>query len=111
MISVAFLFSVLSVPVRAIGFVLGELPRAAVGWRPRQQRADGDRRDALRHRQLWPASGPVSADGSTTSRSRYEGSAEVLHDVTFDGAGRARPWRWSARPAPASPPSRRWPPA
>ena len=31
-ISVAFLFSVLAVPVRAIGFVLGELPRAAVGF-------------------------------------------------------------------------------
>lgn len=31
-VSVAFLFSVLSAPVRAIGFVLGELPRAAVGW-------------------------------------------------------------------------------
>src|SRR5215468_6798702 len=30
-VSVAFLFSVLAVPVRALGFVLGELPRAAVG--------------------------------------------------------------------------------
>jgi ABC-type multidrug transport system fused ATPase/permease subunit len=32
-VSVAFLFSVLAVPVRALGFVLGELPRAAVGMR------------------------------------------------------------------------------
>src|SRR5215470_1985717 len=31
-VSVGFLFSVLAVPVRAIGFVLGELPRAAVGF-------------------------------------------------------------------------------
>ena len=47
-ISVAFLFSVLAVPVRAIGFVLGELPRAAVGFRSRTQCAVRGRRDALR---------------------------------------------------------------
>ena len=32
-VSVAFLFSVLAFPVRAVGWVLGELPRSVVGWR------------------------------------------------------------------------------
>ena len=31
-VSVAFLFTVLAFPVRAIGWVLAELPRSAVGW-------------------------------------------------------------------------------
>jgi ATP-binding cassette, subfamily B, bacterial len=32
LITVAYLFTVLALPVRAIGWVLGELPRAVVGW-------------------------------------------------------------------------------
>ena len=32
-VSVAYLLMVVAFPVRAIGWVLGELPRAAVGWR------------------------------------------------------------------------------
>jgi ABC-type multidrug transport system fused ATPase/permease subunit len=31
-VSVAFLFTVLAFPIRAIGWVLGELPRSVVGW-------------------------------------------------------------------------------
>jgi len=37
LVSVAYLFTVLALPVRAIGWVLGELPRAAVGWDRVQQ--------------------------------------------------------------------------
>ena len=32
LVTVAYLFTVLALPVRAIGWVLGELPRAVVGW-------------------------------------------------------------------------------
>lgn len=32
-VQVAFLFSLLAVPVRAFGWVLGEVPRSVVGWR------------------------------------------------------------------------------
>lgn len=32
LVSIAYLFSILAFPVRAIGWVLGELPRSAVGW-------------------------------------------------------------------------------
>src|SRR4030095_13562008 len=33
LVSVAYLLMVVAFPVRAIGWVLGELPRAVVGWR------------------------------------------------------------------------------
>jgi ATP-binding cassette, subfamily B, bacterial len=81
-VSVAFLFSVLAVPVRAIGFVLGELPRAAVGWR--------------RVNNVLTATGsmPYGSDAVTGSGAvglrfqdvtyAYEGSAPVLHDITFE---------------------------
>jgi ATP-binding cassette subfamily B protein len=32
LVSVAYLFSVLAMPIRAIGWVLGDLPRVVVGW-------------------------------------------------------------------------------
>jgi ATP-binding cassette subfamily B protein len=32
LVSIAYLFSILAFPVRAIGWVLGELPRSVVGW-------------------------------------------------------------------------------
>jgi ABC-type multidrug transport system fused ATPase/permease subunit len=43
-VSVAFLFTVLAFPVRAIGWVLAELPRSVVGWERIQHvlRATGD---------------------------------------------------------------------
>lgn len=43
-VSVAFLFTVLAFPVRAIGWVLAELPRSVVGWERVQNvlRATGD---------------------------------------------------------------------
>nr|WP_216853595.1 ABC transporter ATP-binding protein [Phytoactinopolyspora halotolerans] len=33
LVQVAYLFTITAFPIRAIGFVLGELPRAVVGWR------------------------------------------------------------------------------
>jgi len=37
LVTVAYLFTVLALPVRAIGWVLGELPRSVVGWDRVQQ--------------------------------------------------------------------------
>jgi ABC-type multidrug transport system fused ATPase/permease subunit len=81
-VSVAFLFSVLSVPVRAIGFVLGELPRAAVGWRRVNNvlTATGEMPYGAAE---VAGSGPVSLSFQDVSFA-YEGAAEVLHDVTFE---------------------------
>ena len=80
-ISVAFLFSVLAVPVRAIGFVLGELPRAAVGWERVEQvlAATGD----MPYGTVAPAgTGPASMtfEGVTY---RYPTGPPVLRDVSF----------------------------
>ena len=86
MVSVAFLFSVLSVPVRAIGFVLGELPRAAVGWRRVNNVLTATGEMPLRHRDGGRLAVAVGLRFDDVSFA-YEGAAEVLHDVTLRGAG------------------------
>ena len=40
LVQVAYLFTLLAFPVRAIGWVLGELPQSVVGWDRVSQRAD-----------------------------------------------------------------------
>jgi ABC-type multidrug transport system fused ATPase/permease subunit len=88
LVQVAYLFTLLAFPVRAIGWVLGELPRSVVGW------------DRVRH--VLDATGGLPygerplADGSADDRSparldvrgvrfAYD-DTPVLHDVTFDVA-------------------------
>ncbi|MEJ3747764.1 ABC transporter ATP-binding protein [Actinomycetes bacterium KLBMP 9797] len=80
-VSVAFLFTVLAFPVRAIGWVLAELPRSVAGW-DRVQRvltATGE----------MPY-GTTTVDGrGTPAALRFEGvtfgyeDSPVLHDVSF----------------------------
>jgi ABC-type multidrug transport system fused ATPase/permease subunit len=82
--SVVFLFTVLAFPVRAIGWVLTELPRSVVGWeRVRQVLiATGD----MQYGGI-PLSGPQDAPVSLAFRDvsyAYDGAAPVLHEVTFD---------------------------
>ena len=110
-VQVAYLISVLAFPVRALGWVLGELPRTVVGWdrvdavlKARGELEFGDagpgcprcrdlaaRRGRLLLRRLDERRRRVrSSRRSTTSRSRCPPG----HD--------RRPGR--ARPAPASPP-------
>ncbi|MDY7087775.1 MAG: ABC transporter ATP-binding protein [Actinomycetota bacterium] len=80
-VTVAFLFTVLAFPVRAIGWVLGELPRSVAGWERVQAvlAADGDL-----------AYGPAIAPGSGPATLRFEhvdfaygDGPLVLHDVSF----------------------------
>jgi ATP-binding cassette subfamily B protein len=59
LVSVAFLFTVLAFPVRAIGWVVAELPRSVAGW---------ERVQAV-----------LGAEGDMA----YGTAAAVLHDVTF----------------------------
>jgi len=69
-VQVAFLFTVIAFPVRAIGWVLGELPRSVVGW---------DRVRAV-----------LDADGSTTYGSGVvAGSGPVALEVRDLGYGYA----------------------
>jgi ABC-type multidrug transport system fused ATPase/permease subunit len=81
-VSVAFLFTVLAFPIRAIGWVLGELPRSVVGWDRVQGvlSATGSmpygERPAPRH--TGPATLALRDVGFT-----YD-EAPVLRDVSFD---------------------------
>ena len=81
LVTIAYLFTLLAFPVRAIGWVLNELPRSVVGWDRVQRvlRATGAQTagsERLRH------GGPASLDVAAVSFSY--GDAEVLHDVSFD---------------------------
>ena len=82
LVSVAFLFTVLAFPVRAIGWVVAELPRSVAGWDRVQAvlSATGDMTygdDALSDRAV-----PAGLSFEHVSFA-YEGGREVLHDVTF----------------------------
>ncbi|MEV4171450.1 ABC transporter ATP-binding protein [Nonomuraea sp. NPDC049709] len=86
LVQVAYLFTLLAFPIRALGWVLAELPRSVVGW----QRVEA----------VLEASGSMeygTAALASTSPAKLEvagvsyayGEAEVLHDVTFEvAAGR-----------------------
>ncbi|UQU63116.1 ABC transporter ATP-binding protein/permease [Couchioplanes caeruleus] len=81
LVSVAFLFTVLAFPVRAIGWVVAELPRSVAGWERVQAvlAADGD----LAYGTAEPAaSGPAALTFDQVHFSYGEG-AEVLHDISF----------------------------
>src|SRR5919106_285920 len=75
LVSVAYLLTVVAFPVRAIGWVLGELPRAVVGWRrvDRVLRATG----SLEYGEVDRVGGAEPADLAVR---------DVLHRVTLDVA-------------------------
>jgi ATP-binding cassette, subfamily B, bacterial len=83
-VSVAFLFTVLAFPVRAIGWVLTELPRSVVGWERVQQvlTATGDMR--------YGSSGLDGRDGRPATLAlrsvdfAHEGGDLVLKGISFD---------------------------
>jgi ABC-type multidrug transport system fused ATPase/permease subunit len=82
--AVTFLFTVLAFPVRAIGWVLTELPRSVVGWERVNQvlTAAGDMPYGPR-RVPGTAGSPVSLAFRGVSYA-YDGGSPVLHGVTFD---------------------------
>jgi ATP-binding cassette, subfamily B, bacterial len=68
LVEAAYLFILLAFPIRALGFVLGELPRSVVGWD--RVTAVLDATGALPH-------------GDETLQSRPEPGRLQVHDVTF----------------------------
>jgi ATP-binding cassette, subfamily B, bacterial len=80
-VSVAFLFTVLAFPIRAIGWVLAELPRSAVGWRRVQAvlGATGDMAYGLRQSTV-DAAAELRFDAVGFG---YHDGPAVLHDVSF----------------------------
>jgi len=84
-VSVAFLFTVLAFPVRAIGWVLAELPRSVAGWErvERVLSATGD--TSYGERVLdRPGSKPAELRFERVSFRYEEGGAETLRTITFD---------------------------
>jgi len=81
LVSVAFLFTVLAFPVRAIGWVVAELPRSVAGWE-RVQAVLGATGD-LDYGSAAPQSrgpAPLTFDKVTFA---YGDGPAVLHDVSF----------------------------
>jgi ABC-type multidrug transport system fused ATPase/permease subunit len=82
LISVTLLFTVMAFPVRAIGWVLGELPRSVAGW-------DRVQRVLTATGEMSYGTAAVAGQGPTDLSFRkvtfsYVPDEPVLHDVTFD---------------------------
>jgi ABC-type multidrug transport system fused ATPase/permease subunit len=75
-VQMAYLFSILAFPVRALGWVLAELPRSVVGY------------DRVQH--VLQASGGMPY-GDRTLPAREEPAASRLTDVVYTHAGEERP--------------------
>jgi ABC-type multidrug transport system fused ATPase/permease subunit len=105
LVSVAYLFSILATPIRAIGWVLGDLPRVVVGWDRVQRvlRAEGGQEyGAVRPGRTGAATLEVAGAGfaygpqvdpegdlSGAYAEEVRQPAPVLTDVSFDvAAGR-----------------------
>ena len=84
LVQVAYLFTLLAFPVRAIGWVLGELPRSVVGWDRVAQRARRDRLAGVRRPPAAPADGPAALDVDGVCVLLRRRDERVLHGVTFD---------------------------
>ena len=87
LVQVAYLFTILAFPVRAIGWVLGELPRSVVGWErvSRVLEASG----ALTYGESLVAHDGAPAEVDVRGVGFAYEDSEVLHDVTFTvAAGR-----------------------
>lgn len=81
LVQVAYLFTLLSFPIRALGWVLAELPRSVVGWQRVQSvlEATGSMEYGSA---AATATGPAGL--AVEDVSYAYGEAEVLHDITFE---------------------------
>ncbi|MCA2188986.1 ABC transporter ATP-binding protein [Nonomuraea cavernae] len=81
LVQVAYLFTLLAFPIRALGWVLAELPRSVVGWERVQ--AVLDAKGSMEYGQAsLSEAGPAELEVSEVSYSY--GTGDVLHDVTFE---------------------------
>ncbi|MQY02275.1 Lipid A export ATP-binding/permease protein MsbA [Actinomadura sp. RB68] len=87
LVHVAYLFTLLAWPIRALGWVLAEVPRSVVGWN--RVRGVLDAGGSLPYGEQELAAGGPAALEVRAVRFGYEDGARVLHDVSFEaGAGR-----------------------
>lgn len=82
-VQVAYLFTVIGMQIRSFGWVLGELPRAVVGWDRVSRVLDED--DSMDYGTAdVPGRGPVSLEVETLSYSHPdEPDTAVLRDIDF----------------------------
>ena len=81
-VQIAYLFTVVAFPVRAIGWVLGELPRSVVGW-DRVERVLGASGEMSYGSGDLPGTGPAHLTLHDV-RFSYVPSSEVLRGVDLD---------------------------
>ncbi|MBT2228711.1 ABC transporter ATP-binding protein/permease [Nonomuraea sp. NEAU-A123] len=80
LVQVAYLFTLLSFPIRALGWVLAELPRSVVGWQRVQAVLDAE--GSMEYGEVaLSESRPAELEVSGVSYAY--GTDAVLHDVTF----------------------------
>ncbi|MEU4224470.1 ABC transporter ATP-binding protein [Nonomuraea sp. NPDC026600] len=80
LVQVAYLFTLLSFPIRALGWVLAELPRSVVGWQRVQAVLDAE--GSMEYGEVaLSESRPAELEVSGVSYAY--GKDAVLHDVTF----------------------------
>ncbi|MEV4285090.1 ABC transporter ATP-binding protein [Nonomuraea bangladeshensis] len=83
LVQVAYLFTLLAFPIRALGWVLAELPRSVVGWQRVQAVLDATGSMDYGTREAAAAeAGPAALEVRGVSYAY--GEAEVLHDVAFE---------------------------
>ncbi|MDQ3538218.1 MAG: ABC transporter ATP-binding protein/permease [Actinomycetota bacterium] len=87
LVQFAYLFTLLAFPIRAIGWVLSDMPRAVVGWERVQSVLAVSSDLAYGAGEGSDSSGPAAADlvevGFAYESPDGQRSSSVLHDVTF----------------------------
>jgi ABC-type multidrug transport system fused ATPase/permease subunit len=82
-VQVAYLLTIMAFPIRAVGFVLGELPAAVVGWRRVSKVLEARGSLPYGDQQIARNDGPARLDVDNVSYSYVE-DVTVLDQVTLD---------------------------
>ena len=107
-VQIAYLFSILAFPVRALGWVLAELPRAVVGWKRISAVLDAE--GSMEYGPQGLPTGHASHLLAESLSYAYDieteqGDADLnpaVVDVSLDVTARFRPSHWWGPPAAAS---------
>jgi len=81
-VQIGYLFTLLAFPIRAIGWVLGELPRSVVGWDRVRRVLDASGALPYGDRQLAATVAGSRLDARAVHYA-YDAERDVLHDMTF----------------------------
>ncbi|GAA1961123.1 ABC transporter ATP-binding protein [Nocardioides panacihumi] len=84
-VTVSYLLTIVSFPIRSIGWLLGEFPRSVVGWRRIRAVLEASGSLAYGDRQLAPSTAGASlvVEGLAFA---YDPAQPLLRDVTFEAA-------------------------